>query len=264
MFQALLCAILVFIGECDTGQTLSQIGRPIIMGPLIGLILGDVKTGLMVGVAVETMFLANVHVGMAVPPDAIYAGALATVLAIAAGGNVAVGIATALPMSIVGQMIFHLRAALTEQFTAIEFEKSCLEGNIKAMIFWKSAVPFFIRLILYGAPVFLVVYVSGSFVAGLVEAFPEKLISGISAGSGLVAAVGLSMLLKSIDTKGLWPFLLLGFICSAFLGMNMVGIAMVALIVIAIMFYNQKDHMPVTQTQAAGAAANDMIIDDED
>ena len=98
---ALLVALWVTWGLIDEQTIQLQTTRPIITGPVVGLICGDLQTGLIVGAMVELMFLATVFVGTAVPPDPTLAAGIATALACAAGGNTELAVATALPVALI-------------------------------------------------------------------------------------------------------------------------------------------------------------------
>ena len=259
--KALLCAIICVIGESDASMQLWFLSRPIVMGPLTGLVLGDVQTGLLVGVAVETMFLAEVHVGTAFPPDACISSVIATAFAVAAGGNSAVAIAAALPISAIGQIGFYVNMSVLGTFCAVRYEKAAETGDLKGMRLWHVIMPLVFNCILYGVPTFLAVYVSDAAVQAIIDAIPVKLIAGIGTGAGMLAAVGLAMLLKSVNGKGLWPYLLLGYFLSAYLGVGSIGVAIVAAIVVGIMFYQEKNKY-VAVTEAEDKVQ--YIADDED
>ena len=49
LVKTLLIALVSFIGFLECGVGNSMIQRPIVMGPLVGLVLGDVNAGLAVG-----------------------------------------------------------------------------------------------------------------------------------------------------------------------------------------------------------------------
>ena len=85
-----------------------QISRPVFAGPIIGLILGDIQTGLIVGGTVELMFMGVFPVGGSVPPNAQFAGMMSTVFAIASGGNPEVGITLAYPVGVFAQFVILL------------------------------------------------------------------------------------------------------------------------------------------------------------
>ena len=47
--------------------------RPIFVGPVIGLLLGDITTGVLIGAALEVIYLGVVNVGGAQSTDTLYA-----------------------------------------------------------------------------------------------------------------------------------------------------------------------------------------------
>ena len=67
--EALLTSIIVWLGFLDKAFLHTFLYRPIVIGPLVGLVFGDLTMGLQVGCAVELMFLAVIFVGTAIPPD---------------------------------------------------------------------------------------------------------------------------------------------------------------------------------------------------
>ena len=56
--QALLVAAFVTIAFIDAHTLQTHIFRPIVVGPVVGAIMGDVQTGFSVGVIVEQFFQA--------------------------------------------------------------------------------------------------------------------------------------------------------------------------------------------------------------
>ena len=87
MMQAIFIGIVAFIGFLECGVGNSMIQRPIVMGPLVGLVLGDVQTGLAVGATLELAFMGNVTIGAALPPEITAGGILGTALAISSHGG---------------------------------------------------------------------------------------------------------------------------------------------------------------------------------
>ena len=57
MLQAFLLGCVAFIGKCDLATGTNMIQRPIVLGSLVGLILGDLQTGIVVGATLELAFL---------------------------------------------------------------------------------------------------------------------------------------------------------------------------------------------------------------
>ena len=237
--QALLTSIIVWVGFLDKAFLHTFLYRPIVIGPLVGLVFGDLSMGLQVGVSVELMFLAIIFVGTAIPPDETISAGLATALACATG-RVEVGIATALPISFVGQIFRQTRNSTIYEVTQRQVDKAAAKADRKGVILWTSIIPSIIEYILFGIPTFVGVYFGASYVQAFIDFIPTWLIDGISAGGGLLGAVGVALLLGSVKDKSSWPYFLVGFIFASYLGVNMIGIALIAVVCVAMNFYVDK------------------------
>ena len=85
--QALLVALVAAFGSLDTALGTSMLQRPIVLGPLVGIVLGDVQTGLIIGANLELLFMGAISIGAFIPPDVVTAGTLATAFAISTGSG---------------------------------------------------------------------------------------------------------------------------------------------------------------------------------
>lgn len=257
----ILCGLLAWVAQMDRLMVHTFLYRPIILGPITGLILGDLSTGLKLGVEIEIMFLASVFVGTAIPCDEVMSTIIGVAFSVAAGGNTAVGLATALPLSVVGQIFRYIRSATYHQWSNLEYEKAAARADLKGMYFWHIAVPLLCNLIVFGVPTFVGVYVSADLVQSFIDFIPDKLISGITVGAAMLGAVGLAMLLRSVNAKQAWPYLFIGFFLSAFLGINMIGIAIVTASVCAIVFFAEKDKYLKRNAAEEINTADQIIVD---
>lgn len=237
--QALLVSLIVWIGFLDKAFLHSFIYRPICIAPLVGLVMGNLTIGLQVGVAVELMFLAVVFVGVAIPPDEVLSSAIAAAFACIAG-NPEIGIATALPIAVIGQMFRQTRNTTIYELTQRQVEKAAAAANPKGIILWTSIIPSFVEYVLFGIPAFIAVYFGAGYVQAIIDFIPAKVISGIAAGGGLIGAVGVALLLSTIKNKSSWPYFLVGFFFASYLGVNMIGVAVIAAICVALNFYADK------------------------
>ena len=83
MIECILIGIVGYLTTIDERYFgASMMNRPIIVGPVVGLILGDLHQGILIGAALEAMFIGIVTIGAALPPDVGVAGTIATALAI--------------------------------------------------------------------------------------------------------------------------------------------------------------------------------------
>ena len=69
--QIILIFLVTFIAAIDQFSFLESLYQPIVMGPIIGAILGDLHTGLIVGATYQLMTIGNMPVGGAQPPNAV-------------------------------------------------------------------------------------------------------------------------------------------------------------------------------------------------
>ena len=75
VIQAALLALFCYLGALTTPWVLGTSGgwyvisRPLVAGLLCGLVLGDVKTGVLIGIAVQTVYIGLITPGGAVPID---------------------------------------------------------------------------------------------------------------------------------------------------------------------------------------------------
>lgn len=236
LLQAILIALWVTWGLIDEQTIQLQTTRPIITGFVVGIILGDIQTGLIVGATVELMFLAVIFVGTAVPPDPTLAAALATTFAVYAGGETEVAIATAVPVALIGQIITTIQFSFVNVAFMHYGEKFANDANPKGL-FWSNIIPLFANFVFYGIPTFLAIYFGAEYVTGIIEAIPQTLIDGLAVGGGMIGAVGFALLLSTINIKGLWPYFVIGFIMASYLGLNNLGIGILGISLAALHYY---------------------------
>lgn len=258
--QAALTSIIVWLGFLDKAFLHTFFYRPIVIAPLVGLVFGDLSTGLQVGVSVELMFLAVVFVGTAIPPDETISAGLAAALACATG-SVEVGIATALPISFIGQIFRQTRNSTIYEFTQRMVDKAAAEANRKKVILWSVIIPSIFEYLFFGLPTFVGVYFGADYVQAFIDIIPTWLIDGISAGTGLLGAVGVALLLCSVKDKSSWPYFLVGFVFASFLGVNMIGIALIAIVCVAMNFYADKRRNTLKESEEDSSYVDDTPID---
>lgn len=72
LLTATLLGLIAALGILD-GRLLgvSMIDRPLVMCALIGLVCGNLHEGILIGATLELIFLGNVAIGAAVPPDVV-------------------------------------------------------------------------------------------------------------------------------------------------------------------------------------------------
>ena len=203
--------------------------RPLIVSTLVGLVLGALEKGLMVGASLELMSLGLVNIGAAAPPDMNMASIIATAFAILSNANAETALTIAIPISVLGQMIGILLRTVLSNFshradTLIKEAKYRQARRIHILlgpILYSS---------MYFIPIFLAIYLGTDLVKQIVNTIPEWLTNGLTLASKILPAYGFALLLNTMLTNKLVPFLLLGFLITAYSGLSIIGIAAFACI----------------------------------
>jgi PTS system mannose-specific IIC component len=132
-------AMAVLLGLDRTAALQIMISRPLVAGPLVGLLLGDALTGLTVGMLLELLWLCRMPVGATIPHDDTQVTVGATTLAIALSGTVGKGVGltlcallVALPLGKIGQVVERTVRSRNQRLPAAA--QQCLEhGELPAI-----------------------------------------------------------------------------------------------------------------------------------
>jgi mannose/fructose/N-acetylgalactosamine-specific phosphotransferase system component IIC len=111
--KSILVAIVGGITCLDRTLVQAMISRPIVVGPIIGLILNNPYTGLLIGAFVELFWIDRSHVGVSIPPNDTVVAILITGSSIIVGNKlgalsnelVAFSVLLFMPFGILGQKI---------------------------------------------------------------------------------------------------------------------------------------------------------------
>ena len=218
ILKAFLLGCIAFLGKCDLATGTNQLQRPIILGPLVGLVLGDLDAGIKIGATLELAFLGSYSVGAFIPPNVIVGGVLGTAFAIVTGKGPAVAI---------DNIFFSLVRPLLGKVADNYAEK----GNVHMVSVIHMATGFLTCTVLF-LMVFLGFSVGSDAMKKFVEAIPAVITNGLTIATGLLPGIGFAMLAQMIMNKKVVPFFFLGFVLSAYFKLPVVGIALLGLIII--------------------------------
>ncbi|MCI5773644.1 MAG: PTS sugar transporter subunit IIC [Erysipelotrichaceae bacterium] len=250
LFQGLMLAILAFIVAWDKRWESFFAFRPIIVGTCVGIILGDLNTGLYAGAITELSYLGLTTVGGTVPPDPLMAGIMTTVIAIRSGVSPEAALGLSLPFALLMQWY-----TIAEQSIA-SLINSKLEGALNANNIKKFSklvfVPDLFMTLGYAVVTFLSVYVMQDAITAFVNGFPIWLTHGFEIAGGVLPAVGLGNLLTIMINKDNWPFIIFGFVAMTVLSLS--NVLPIALVAVGLIFLIYK--RDISQDKIAEAITN--------
>ncbi len=199
---------------------------PMIVGPIVGLILGDLGTGLIVGISLELVWLGLTSIGGTVPPDKIIGTTLATVLVIVGKMNYEAALAVVLPAALIGQVLGILIQTVNSFFAhwADQFALKADTGGISLTMWLGNLLLFLVRFV----PVYLALSFGIDATKNLIALIPDWLTNDISVGGALLPTVGFALLLVMILKKEGWAWFMIGFVLAAVLKLNAITVTILA------------------------------------
>ena len=238
--QALLIALFAGIAGIDLFNVLTHIHRPIITGPIVGLILGKPELGLVAGATFELMWMGLVPLAGAQPPNVVLGGIIGTAFAIVTGQTAEQAIVVAVPFAIFVQV------CITFLFTAYSPLMSVADGYAKKLNFNGIAnlnyLGMTILFVFYSLIAFFVVYLGADAAKSFVQIIPQWITDGLKFAGGLMHAIGFGILLNIMLRKQYVAYFVLGFLLTAYFKQPLLAVALVG-VVFALIEYFIRDYI---------------------
>lgn len=237
--EQVLFAFLVYWGI----QTLSiylrsaYVAEPIVYAFFVGLVMGDIRTGLLMGAALEAIFLGVVVVGGVRPTDAPVGTVVATYFAIKTGCDLDTALALAYPIGVLGISFYNLFYGV--KYLAIPWMENIVlkEKNMKkysaVMHIWASFLHFGPKYLI----VFLALWLGTDAVQAALDIVPGWVLTGFSASGRMLTAVGMGITLSLLWNKELGGFFFIGFLLFKVVGMSLIQVTVIALSMAVIYFF---------------------------
>ena len=196
-----------------------------IVGMISGLIMGDVSIGLMIGGTFQLMSLGVAALGGASAPNYGLATIIGTFIAVRTGTGIDAAIAVGLPVGLLAIQL-EVVARIILNFVAHKMQSDNNEGKWGRMNRIALLGPAICSLQTL-VPTVIVVAFGASVVNLILKVIPEWVTNGLSIAAGMLPVVGIAMLMRYMPVKKFLPFILIGFVLSAYLNVPVLGIAIV-------------------------------------
>lgn len=254
--QIILVAIWAFIVGIDQFDLLESLYQPIVTGAVIGAILGDLQTGLIVGGTYQLMTIGNMPVGGAQPPNAVIGGVMAAIFAVASGLETEAAVGLAIPFALMGQyMVTLLFTAMSPMMSAAD--KMAEKGDTKGIVRLNYMAMGILGILF--AIVCVAGLLGGSALGTSLQEFSDKyqwFMDGLGAAGGMMRFVGFAILLRIMLSNDLWGIYFAGFTLATVMG-AVEGVAgatliLVAFVGIAIAMYDFQMRVAIRQNAGSG------------
>lgn len=246
--QIILVSLFIYLGSIGSiiGNTFGwyTLGRPLVASFVVGIIMGDVNTALIVGIPLQIMYMGNVTPGGAVAWDLSYATYVGTAAAIVLGQGmdstevIGISVVFAGIGGLIGQLAWNISYALNLPLNRVA-QKYAEEGAVDKMhipnLVLGQGIGFACRFI--PAVILFSSLTAASANVDFATIIPSWLTTLLSVFGGMMAALGMGIILSFlIQEKYQFAIYLLGFILVTYFELNTMAVAVIAILV-AVIYY---------------------------
>jgi len=231
----IIMTIYAGIAHLDALSTQLGLFTQLFAGAIMGLLMGDLRTGLTIGATLQIMQLGIATYGGASIPDFLSGAIIGTALGIKSG-DVSLGLTSG---AIVGTLLLQIDvfARMINVFWKHRADAAADRGDAKGVdmanicgsVTWalSRAIPVCIGLIL--------VSVAGD-LSNIAQVIPKFIMDGLRFAATILPAMGLAILLRYLPLKKFFPFFILGFVIMAYAGsiFNILSLSLIGLAIAAI------------------------------
>ena len=225
VIQNILITILAGYMTIDQNGPVVLSWFSVIVGMISGLIMGDMNTGLVIGGTFQLMSLGVAALGGASAPNYGLATIIGTFIAVRTGTGTDAALAVGLPVGLLAIQL-EVVVRIVNNFVAHRMQKHNNEGKWAQMNreAWLGPVICSLQTMI---PTIIVVGFGANVVNFILEFIPQWVTDGLSIAAGMLPVVGIGMLMRYMPVKKFLPFILIGFVLSAYLQVPVLGLAIV-------------------------------------
>lgn len=276
LFPAIIAGVFCYLGAIEASPAFGMtggfyiLGRPLVAGLILGLAFGDVTTGVLCGVAVQGVFIANLTTGGATNSEITYASYGGIGLALASGGEPAVAVTLSILIGQTFGLIFYNTRMAAYSFWNARAQRAGEELDYNGITFNHVIGPNITTFLLRAVPVTLAIYFGSGFVEQLLNSVPETVTHIISVLGGVLPALGIAMLMSIVIKENTdFIYFFVGFVLMAFAGLDMIALVFIAILVAYIVFLasgkgNGNANENSKTVSAVAESSNPLVYEDAD
>lgn len=251
LIQAILLGIFGYLSSnynpWGFGQLLGWygIGRPLVSGMIIGIILNDVQTGILMGAAVQTLYIGLVTPGLSMPADINTATYIGIPLAMISGADTGFVLTLSVLLSALGVALVYVVQTVNVLWVR-KMDNWLDQGEIKKA----GRVPMYAsssQAVARFVPIFIAAYFGQDYITAIVNSMPDWLGNTFITFGAMLPAVGFAMLLNMVlDNKLEILYFVVGFILIKSVGLSITSVLLIgALFSFLEIKYNTKTDLDV-------------------
>ena len=204
------------------------LGRPLVSGLIIGIILGNIPQGIILGAAIQALYIGLVTPGGSMPADVNFAAWVGIPLAMVSSASSEQAVALSIPLSMLGVAVVYLTVTINCLFVhkqdayidAGELEKAeriPVIGQVTNFVF-----RFF--------PLLLINYIGQGFITWVVQNIPAWLGECLNLFGSMLPLVGFALLLRYVvKNKIILVYYVIGFVLISVFKISIIPVAIIGI-----------------------------------
>jgi PTS system mannose-specific IIC component len=256
--QVILACVYWFLFTLVSGDIqLINYAAEVWQGLIIGLIMGDVQTGLEVGATMCLMGMGIGGFGGSSVPNYQYGAFVGGMFAISSGSGLEAGLAVGIPIATLATEFDMLTKMMGSFFLHKQMDESKAHRfNQMGKWIWAWKI---LKAALYTLPILLAMTAGSELINNLLAAIPDWLMKGLNTAAGALPAVGFAILLKYMNLKRWGMWLIFGYLMVSYLNTSMLATALFAFVFAWLIFQylEAKDKMAVAGSGSGSSAGGD-------
>ena len=210
-------------------------GRPLVSGLVIGIIMGDVPGAIILASGVQALYIGLVTPGGSISPDMNLATWIAVPLGLVAGADASITVAMAAPLGILATILQQPCHAC--MLFVVQHQKKLVE---QGKLHQATLVPIYghiVKFLFRFIPIFVFCYFGQEMLVSVMNNAPQQLIDIMTIFGRPMPLLGFAILLKMMIKENLeFVYYLLGFALVGVFGANIITVVVVASVLAYIEF----------------------------
>lgn len=233
--------------------------RPFIGGLLVGIIFGKVSEGIIIGCAMQLVYIGYFQVGGVGSMDMGIISFPCVAIALNSNIDTATAIGLATGLATVFTSVDYAVRALTAMCGDF-MKKAAEKANWKQFAWGYVGLPTVLYLIERGLTSFLLVYLGSGAIDSLMAILPASILTGLGKVAKFLPAIGMAALMCYLAEDG-WGvfFFVFGFAMNQYLGLSTTAIIFPA-VVIAYLYYRTINVQTTSSNNNNGEVAGEEDI----
>ena len=262
IIQCIIISVFAVLSASGTAPWGGYLGkylfqRPFIGGLICGIVFGDIQQGILIGAAMQLVYIGYFNVGGVQSIDMGIISFPCVAVTMMSGVDTSAAIALATGLGTLFTSLEMLNRTVFLPSAGVLMKKGCQEGDDRKIFMGFWVIPTALYTLFRGVTSFLLMYFGADAVTYVVAALPERVMSAISATGSWLPCIGIAVLLVYLSNSA-WGLVVFaaGFAAFGYLGLSSTSILLFA-VVFAYMYYRSSGG----GKPAAPAASN---LDDEE